>query len=172
MRANLAEGPITRGAVYEVMPFDNTIVTMELTGAELRLALEQSMRYGRITQVSGIRCVVDPDAPAGERVKELTLADGSPLDPARTLSVAANNFMASGGDNYDVLGNGRNQNDTGLVIRGAMEALVRERCAGGGALGIQRDGRISAPSALNAGQRPASGVAVESAPSVTPSREK
>ena len=75
----------------------------------------------------------------------MTLADGSPLDPQRTLKVAANNFMASGGDNYDALGKGRAKYDTGLVIRGAMEALVRERCVGGGDLDVKRDGRITQP---------------------------
>ncbi len=56
--------------------------------------------------------------------------------------MAANNFMASGGDNYDALGQGANRVDTGLVIRGAMEAFVRDRCQGGRALDVKREGRI------------------------------
>src|SRR5205807_2333129 len=43
MRADLDAGPITRGEVYAIMPFDNTIATIDLTGAQLKLALEQSL---------------------------------------------------------------------------------------------------------------------------------
>src|SRR4029077_8139891 len=59
MRADLDEGSITRGEVYGIMPFDNTIVTMELTGALVKLALEQALRGSRVTQVSGLCYVVD-----------------------------------------------------------------------------------------------------------------
>lgn len=143
MRANLAAGDITRGAVYDIMPFDNTIVTEMLTGDEVRLALEQGLRHERITQVSGLRYTLDLSRPAGSRVTSLTLADGTPLDPAKRYKVAVNNFMATGGDNFDVLANGAEKTDTGLLIRGAMEAYVRDRCKAGGTLDVRVDGRIS-----------------------------
>jgi len=78
MRADLDAGPITRGEIYAVMPFDNTIVTMELTGAQVKQALEQSLRGDRVTQVSGLTYVVDPAKPAFQRVTSLALADGTP----------------------------------------------------------------------------------------------
>lgn len=143
MRANLADGEITRGTVYEVMPFDNTIVTENLTGAEVKIALEQGLRGDRVTQVSGIKYAFDMSRPAGDRVTSLTLSDGAPLDPAKRYKVAVNNFMATGGDNFDVLANGQDKTDTALLIRGAMEALVRDRCKGGGTLDIRVDGRIT-----------------------------
>ncbi len=142
MRANMAAGTVTRAMVYDVMPFDNTIVTMELTGAEVRRALEQALRGERITQVSGIRYVVDMNAPAMSRVVSMSNPDGTPFDEAKTYRVAANNFMASGGDSYDALGGGRNKVDSGFVIRGAMEAFVLDRCKGGASLEIKSDGRI------------------------------
>ena len=143
MRADLAAGDITRGGIYEVMPFDNTIVTLPLSGADLKRAIEQSLRYDRVTQVSGLRYVFDPSQPPMSRVVKITLADGTPLDDAKTYKVAANNFMASGGDNYDVLSQSAGRDDTGLVIRGAMEAYVRDRCKAGGALSVPEDGRIA-----------------------------
>lgn len=143
MRADMNAGAITKGDVYEVMPFDNTIVTMEITGAELKQALEQALRSDRITQVSGIRYAFDPSKPAMQRVVNVTRLDGAPLDPTATYKVAANNFMATGGDNYDALGGGRNKTDTGLVIRGAMEQLVTERSKNGGALDYAIEGRIT-----------------------------
>jgi 2',3'-cyclic-nucleotide 2'-phosphodiesterase/3'-nucleotidase/5'-nucleotidase len=72
----------------------------------------------------------------------VTLADGSPLDDAKTYTVAVNNFMASGGDQYNVLADAKGT-DTGRLIRDAMEAYVRAQCAGGKSLDIPGDGRIT-----------------------------
>ncbi|OGF13744.1 MAG: hypothetical protein A2W00_03725 [Candidatus Eisenbacteria bacterium RBG_16_71_46] len=142
LRADLREGPITRGDIYEVMPFDNTIYTLELSGREVEQALEDGLATNRVTQVSGLRYGFDPDAPAGERVTSLTLADGSPLPLERVYRVATNNFMATGGDSYATLGGGRNRLDTGMLVREAMEAYVTARCRGGAALEVSLDGRI------------------------------
>ena len=117
-------GAITRGRIYAVMPFDNTIVTMTLTGAEVKLALEQALRSDRVTQISGIRFTYDPDLPDLKRIVSMTMADGSAFDEARSYKVAANNFMASGGDNYDALGKGRDRAESGLMIRAALEDYV------------------------------------------------
>jgi 2',3'-cyclic-nucleotide 2'-phosphodiesterase/3'-nucleotidase len=142
MRADLDAGPVTRGDVYAIMPFDNTIVTLQLTGALVKLALEQSLRSDRVTQVSGLRYVIDPAKPELQRITQVTLADGTPLDDARLYTVAANNFMASGGDHYDALAQGTQRTDTGRMIRDAMEAYVRARCAGGRSYDLSTDGRI------------------------------
>jgi len=143
MRADLNEGPITRGEVYAVMPFDNTIVTMELTGAQVQLALEQSLRGNRVTQVSGVRYVLQPSTQNRWAMKSVTLADGTPIDPVKTYTVAVNNFMASGGDAYDALAQGAKRTDTGRLIRDAMEKYVRDQCAGGKSLDVPGDGRIT-----------------------------
>ncbi len=143
MRADLDAGPITRGDVYAVMPFDNTIVTVELTGALVKLALEQSLHNQRVTQVSGIRYTIDASKPDFQKIAGLTLADGTPIDEQKTYKVAANNFMASGGDHYDALAQGKNRLDTGRMIRDAMETWVKAQCAGGRSLELRGDGRIA-----------------------------
>ncbi len=142
MRAELDAGPITRGDVYAIMPFDNSIVTLELTGAQVKLAIEQALRGDRITQVSGLRYEIDANKPELERIVAITLADGSPLDPAKRYKVAVNNFMATGGDRYDALAQGANKVDTGRLIRDAMEVWVQQQCAGGKSLSLPGDGRI------------------------------
>jgi len=141
MRADLNQGPITRGEVYAVMPFDNTIVTLSLTGAQVKQALEQSLRGNRVTQVSGLKYVLVPN---GTRwgLGAVTLPDGAPLDDAKTYTVAVNNFMASGGDQYNVLADAK-ATDTGRLIRDAMEAYIRTQCAGGKSLDVPGDGRIT-----------------------------
>ena len=143
MRADMDAGPITRGDVYAVMPFDNTILTMDLTGDQVKLALEQALRGSRVTQVSGVRYVVDIKKPPLERITSISLADGKPLDPQHKYKVAVNNFMASGGDQYDALANGANRNDTGRLIRDAMMKWVASLKAAGKSVDLQRDGRIT-----------------------------
>jgi 5'-nucleotidase len=142
MRANLVHGEVTRGAVYAIMPFDNTIVTVDLTGEEVKIALDEAMRRGRVTQVSGLRYTFDADQPEMQRIQDVLDATGNPLDPQKTYTVACNNFMATGGDDYDTLSHGANKTDSQVLLRGAIEDYIRKRSANGGALDVSRDGRI------------------------------
>ena len=143
LRADLAEGVVTRASVYEVMPFDNTIVTIELTGTEVMRALEDALRTGRVTQTSGLRYAFDLRRPEMGRLTALQTADGAPFDTTRVWKVAVNNFMADGGDDSSTLARGRNKQDTRVLVREALERFVRERCAGGATLDYRPDGRIT-----------------------------
>ena len=143
LRADLAEGVVTRASVYEVMPFDNTIVTMELTGAEVMRVIEDGLRTGRVTQVSGLRYAFDSGRPLMARVTALEATDGTAFDTTRVWKVAVNNFMADGGDDSSTLARGRNKQDTQVLVRDALERFVRERCAGDGSLDYRPQGRIT-----------------------------
>ncbi|NOT34538.1 MAG: hypothetical protein HOP12_10250 [Candidatus Eisenbacteria bacterium] len=142
LRADLRAGAVTRGDIYEVMPFDNTVVTLTLTGAQVKQALEDALRYDRVTQVSGIRYEFDTSRPAGARLVTLVLADGTALDERRDFKVAVNNFMADGGDNYSAFAQARDRAETGETVREFLEAFVRAKCANGGALQYRDEGRI------------------------------
>src|SRR5207249_8634571 len=128
LRADLPEGAVTRGDIYEVMPFDNTMVTMALTGAQVRRALEEGLRGGRVTQVSGLRYTFDSSRPEMQRVVTLLDGAGAPLDSTRTWKVVVNNFMAGGGDDYATLAHGKDTRDTQQLVRDALEGFVRARC--------------------------------------------
>ncbi len=143
LRADLAEGAVTRGHTYEVMPFDNTIVTMDLTGAEVLRVLEDGLRTGRVTQVSGLRYAFDSRRPEMGRVTALEAGDSTAFDTTRVWKVAVNNFMADGGDDSSTLARGRNKLDTQVLVRDALERFVREQCAGGAALDYRPQGRIT-----------------------------
>jgi 2',3'-cyclic-nucleotide 2'-phosphodiesterase (5'-nucleotidase family) len=123
LRADIDAGPITLQEVYAVLPFNNTLVTMDLTGAQVRSVLEEgaNSQYGTV-QVSGLRWSYDAEAPFGSRVTSVTLADGTPLDPDATFRVATNNFMATGGDQLTTLTKGANTVDTGINL---VETVVR-----------------------------------------------
>jgi hypothetical protein len=175
LRADLQEGEITRGSIYEVMPFDNQVFTMGLTGREVRLALEEALKSGRATQVSGIRYTFDPDRAAMDRVVSLTDAKGAALDSAKVYRVAVNDFMATGGDNYDVLAGGLDRTNTQILVRDALEKYIAERSANGpleyaGDGRVQRvDGKPAPPNNPNAG---APANATPTTPSPTPRSDR
>jgi 5'-nucleotidase / UDP-sugar diphosphatase len=124
IRASINAGPVTVGEVLEVLPFGNTLARVDLTGEQVKAALENGVGRvetgeGRFPQVAGMRFTYNPDAPAGSRVVSIeVMRDGSyvAIDPAATYRVVTNNFMLTGGDGYAVFTQGRNQLDTGFIM--------------------------------------------------------
>lgn len=102
---------LTRRDILSELPFGNTTVLVAIDGATLREALENGYRdlgrnSGRFLQISGMTVTLDPKAPPGARVVSAMVGD-TPLDPARTYRVAANDFMLGGGNDYGMLARGR-----------------------------------------------------------------
>ncbi|MGH2528404.1 MAG: 5'-nucleotidase C-terminal domain-containing protein [Actinomycetota bacterium] len=105
--------PITRGQVLTVLPFGNVVVTLSVSGSELKTMLENGVSRmpavdGRFPQVSGLCFTYDIALPAGSRVLSAVMADAGGnctatpvvLTAASTYVIAENDFMASGGDGY------------------------------------------------------------------------
>ncbi len=98
---------LSRKDVLGELPFGNGTVLLEVSGAELRAALENGVSRiedtaGRFPQVSGLKFVYDTKAPPGSRLLEVEVG-GKPLDPARRYRLATNDYIARGGDGYAVL---------------------------------------------------------------------
>ncbi|GGE09519.1 bifunctional metallophosphatase/5'-nucleotidase [Marinithermofilum abyssi] len=104
IRANIEAGTVTWGDLYNVQPFNNDLVTMKMTGEQIRKLLEQQWQLDRprVLQISGLTYKWDPSRPAGDRVVELKKADGTPIEPGQTYTVTANSFLAGGGDGFTV----------------------------------------------------------------------
>ena len=95
---------LTRRDIVSELPFGSRTVLLEVTGGVVRAALEHGLTAfeassGRFPHVSALRVAYDPEAPAGQRVREV-LVDGAPLDDAATYTLATNDFLAGGGDGY------------------------------------------------------------------------
>lgn len=129
IRASIPAGNVTVAQVLEVLPFGNTIARVDLTGAQLRAALEHGLSEveagaGRFPQVAGMRYTWDPTAAVGARVVEVLVADGSdtwqPLDEQATYRVVTNDFLLRGGDGYQVFTEGQNPLDTGIILADAV----------------------------------------------------
>ncbi|NOK12771.1 bifunctional metallophosphatase/5'-nucleotidase [Corallococcus exercitus] len=98
IRADLPQGPLTFGKLYEVLPFDNTLAVLDLSADELRRFL--SLAYGGrkgVFAVSGLEVTLGA-CPGPERFQGVTLPGGKPLKAKGTYRVAVPDFLLRGGD--------------------------------------------------------------------------
>lgn len=97
IRADLPSGDLTYGSVYEMFPFDNRIVHLSLSGAELKAVLanqiEGPVRRGHISGIS-----VDADCEAGELEITVRKSSGEEILDHERLLIVTNDFLVSGGD--------------------------------------------------------------------------
>jgi 5'-nucleotidase len=108
--AGEGDGVITYGEAFTVQPFGNSLVTMSLTGAQIKEVLERQFTGGiGILQISSaFAYTYSASAPAGSKVQSMTL-NGTPIDPAASYRVTVNSFLADGGDNYGTFTLGTNR---------------------------------------------------------------
>ncbi|MBS1766230.1 MAG: 5'-nucleotidase C-terminal domain-containing protein [Acidobacteria bacterium] len=127
LRANIRRGPVTVASIYEVMPFDNELVVIELKGEDLIHAIKQGIERRAGEPVSNLHATLSgtPDQP----VCTVTFADGTPVDPSAIYRVATSDYLAKSGDTMRALA-GRAPLDTGLKLRDvalqACESLGKE----------------------------------------------
>jgi 2',3'-cyclic-nucleotide 2'-phosphodiesterase (5'-nucleotidase family) len=125
-RASVQAGPVTVGDVQQVFPFVNTVVTISVTGAAIRAALERGLAEnpednpGAFLQVAGLRYQID-----GRRAANIQIG-GAPLDETKTYRIAVNSFMADGGDRFDMFKSMPDAVDTGDVIADLMMEAIRQ----------------------------------------------
>ncbi len=131
IRADLVEGELTYEELFSVQPFGNSLVTITLTGAQIRALLEQQWTTTTgaarpapvMLQVSaGFAYTFDATAPLGARVKAITLDDVA-IDEAASYRVTVNSFLVSGGDGFTVLRDGTSPLG-GAVDLDALEAWI------------------------------------------------
>lgn len=135
---------LTRRDILAELPFGNTVLALEVTGATIEAALENGVSQmatvaGRFPQVSGLRFVVDADAPVGERVDGIEVG-GAPLDPEATYRLATNDFVARGGDGYAMFESARRLVDA--KDGPLLSTVVADHVAAAGTVAPVLDGRI------------------------------
>src|SRR5690606_40304449 len=97
------DGSVTYGQIFALQPFGNTLVVLELSGADLKRLLEEqftdaspaAIKQSLLIPSDGFGFAYDRTRPPGERIVAMTL-EGRPVDPAGTYRVTVNNFLASG----------------------------------------------------------------------------
>lgn len=127
LRRTLEKGKITMGDMYEIMPFDNSLVTMDLKGADVKKAIDHGILNPEVRdgQFVGLIVEYDKDAEFENRITKITLEDGTPLDMNKTYKVVINDFMYPNGDKYD-FSNAENVVNTYIPIRDALVETIKE----------------------------------------------
>ncbi len=136
---------LTRRDVLTELPFGNGTVLLEASGAQIVAALEHGYRgmpeaEGSFLHVSGITAEIDTSKEAGSRVSNVMIG-GEALDPSATYTLATNDFMARGGDGYDMLPATRTiiDADSADLMANAVMVFIRD----GGGVKNDVDGRLT-----------------------------
>lgn len=144
--AIIPTGVLTKRNVLSILPFNNRVVKLQVTGAMIRAALEngvstaaEEVQPGRFPQVSGLRYSFDAARKAGARVTSVTV-NGKPLNDRQSYTLATTTYLAvEHGDGYDMLG-------TAFLIRpeqGQVESDILLRAiANVRAIAPKVDGRV------------------------------
>jgi 5'-nucleotidase len=140
-------GVLSKRDVMAILPYENPIVKIEITGATLRAALEHGVSRsaeekgpGRFPQVSGVRFTFDARRPVGQRVTSIEVG-GQPLDDRKSYTLATNTFVAlKGGDGYTMFAGAKmlvNEENGPVEPVVLMNAISAEK-----EIAPQTDGRI------------------------------
>jgi 5'-nucleotidase len=124
-------GVVSFGQAQAVLPFGNTLVVMDLTGAQLRRVLEQqwdrpaASSPSILAVSSNLTYDWDSTQPVGRRTANVKIA-GKALDDGKVYRVVANNFLAEGGDNIPMFAKGTRRVETGLRDLDALIAYLQK----------------------------------------------
>jgi 5'-nucleotidase len=108
----IGPGPLTRRELLSVFPFSNTVVKVQVSGQQIRQALEHGVsrlndeEAGRFPQVSGLRFSYDGRKPAGSRVVKITV-NGHPLKDRKSYTLTSSAYLIGGGDGYNMFKDSR-----------------------------------------------------------------
>ena len=131
---SLPTGPITKGKIYELMPFDNFLVVMTISGAAVK-QLADHIASVEGWPVAGIRFEIK-----GQKAIEITIA-GQPLDETATYTMAITDYLADGGDKLTFLVD-KDRTATGVFMRDAIIEYLQELSDAGKSITSQLDERI------------------------------
>lgn len=129
IRASIAAGDITLGDALTAFPFTNILSTIEVTGEEIILALEHGVQSypetaGGFPHVAGMKYEFDQSKPAGERVTKVMVGEEE-LDLEKTYVLVTNDFMATGGDGYEMFA-GKTITGEGGLFSDALIAYFKD----------------------------------------------
>ncbi|MEJ8473294.1 bifunctional metallophosphatase/5'-nucleotidase [Roseibium algae] len=136
LRASIDAGEVTMGEVLTVLPFQNTLATFQLKGADVITALENGVSEvedgaGRFPQVAGLKYTFTKAKPAGERISDVEVMEGGawgPIDLEKVYGVVTNNYMRGGGDGYKIFATaGTNAYDYGPDLADVVAEYLSEK---------------------------------------------
>ena len=135
LRTALPKGEITRGKIFELMPFENELTVVTLSGKNALLLFEYLAKAGG-APVSGIKMGIENEMPS--RI----FVNGEPFDSLKTYKVVTSDYLANGGDKYSFFKEPLQREDLRVKVRDAIMEFIMEEKQNGKALNSHFDGRI------------------------------
>jgi len=142
------KGDLSKKTLVTTHPFGNAIVKIWATGQQIKAFLEQELRCyesfcGNFVQVSGLKYPFDSSAPVGQRLKDVTHSDGTPLKDEEELTVALSDFMmVNSALRNNKLYNMVTMNDAVPIVMSLFRA-TQEAHAKGACIDPEVEGRIT-----------------------------
>ncbi len=137
LRVPLPEGPITYGRVYELLPFENEMVVITLTGEKTMDLFEYLAKAERGMPVSGIQLVIKDETP-----HQITIQDQS-FDISKTYKILTSDYLANGGDHMTFFENPLQTDFLDMRVRDAIIEYMLEKNENNEKISAKLDGRIS-----------------------------
>ncbi len=138
IRNGLPAGAVTTGNIFEVMPFDNQLVVLTLTGTQLMQFLNHFAANDEALVVGGVRVKI-----ANKTITSATLGNGRAIVPGDTYTVAMSDYIANGGSGADFLKTITARDNVNYLIRDALIDYFREKGKAGQPVTTKADGRIT-----------------------------
>ncbi len=135
LRSSLPKGQITVGDIYELMPFENTMVLLKVDGETMSEFVSQIASRGG-DGVAGIRLRINDDSIG------TLLVGGKPIDRSKDFWIVTNDYVAAGGDNMSMLLDRKQFISTGLKIRDVVIDSLNEQFKRGKRIQVELDGRM------------------------------
>lgn len=128
MRESLKKGNISIENLYTALPFGHRVEKLTLTGAQIKLALEQQWRIGQendMLQAVGLTYSSNLNAPIGQRIAELKDMNGKDLQPEMKYEVTVSNYLADGGDDFTAFKQG-NVIESGPLVVDVLSNYIKQ----------------------------------------------
>ncbi|TVR78800.1 MAG: hypothetical protein EA409_09960 [Saprospirales bacterium] len=130
----LPEGQLTLGLIYELMPFDNYLVVLRISGTTVKEFADLIASLGGWPVSHGIEFGIEED-----RAVDIMI-NGKPLNLSESYTLATNDYLANGGDNAFFLTEYQ-QHNTGILIRDALINYIVDSTAEGNNIGEDISGQ-------------------------------
>lgn len=135
LRASLPQGEITVGRIFELMPFENEMVLLKVSGESIEKMAERIAARGG-EGIAGLRIGIK-----NEKLGTLKIA-GKNVDPNVGYWLVTNDYIANGGDQMSMLANSMERINTRMKIRDILIQALGEQYKRGGIIDVKEDGRI------------------------------
>ncbi|MFB9863989.1 5'-nucleotidase C-terminal domain-containing protein [Rufibacter immobilis] len=135
LRNPIDQGPITVGDVFELMPFENEMMVLTLSGATVQEMFDFAARTKILVIANAAYTVRNGKA-------EAISIGGQPLDINKTYTLAISDYLANGGDNMGFLKKALKSEKAGLLARDAIMKEIQQHTAQGKPVTAQKDGRV------------------------------